>query len=122
MIEIVQDAASFAALADGWTELLRSSASDGPFLTPEWLQPWWTHAGGSRTLHVVTVRDRGELIALAPLMRTPGPFGIFRRLEFLGTGQAGSDYLDVIVRGSREREGLDALATAFTRQRVVLRL
>ena len=45
----------------------------------------------ARALHIITVRDEGDrLIAIAPLMAVEGPFGMFRRFEFLGTGHAGS--------------------------------
>jgi hypothetical protein len=62
------------------------------------------------------------LIAIAPLMVVAGPLGMFRRLEFLGTGDAGSDYLDVIVRCGHEREGLQALAATIRQEKAVLRL
>jgi CelD/BcsL family acetyltransferase involved in cellulose biosynthesis len=44
----------------------------------------------------------------------------FRALEFLGTGTVGSDYLDVIVREGKDVEGLDALADALAKTRLVL--
>ena len=38
--------------------------------------------------------------------------------EFLGTGHAGSDYLDVIVRCGHEREGVQEIGRASCRERV----
>ncbi len=123
MVEIIKDVERVTALAPQWNELLRASAADCPFLTAEWLQAWWIHCGGSRTLHVITVRDDGgRLIAIAPLMMGKGPLGLWRRLEFLGTGHAGSDYLDVIVRCGHEREGLQAVAAAIGQEHAELRL
>jgi CelD/BcsL family acetyltransferase involved in cellulose biosynthesis len=47
---------------------------------------------------------------------------MFSRLELLGTGPAGSDYLDIFVRRSRERESLQALADAMKARKRPLRL
>ena len=121
MVDIIEDFRGFTALTPGWNELLRASSSDCPFLTAEWLQAWWAHVGGARALHIMTVRDETHrLIAVAPLMVVDGPLGMFRRLEFLGTGYAGSDYLDVIVRRGHEREGLQALVAAIRQEKAVL--
>jgi CelD/BcsL family acetyltransferase involved in cellulose biosynthesis len=123
MVNIIKDFESFTALTPEWNELLRASSADSPFLTAEWLQAWWAHVAGARALHIITVRDDGDrLIAIAPLMVAEGPLGMFRRLEFLGTGHAGSDYLDVIVRCGHERKGLQALAATIRQEKAVLRL
>ena len=122
-VTIIDDVERFAALTQGWNELLRDSAQDCPFLTAEWLQAWWAHLAGSRRLHIITVRDAaGRLIAIAPLMAVSGPLGIFRHFEFLGTGNAGSDYLDVIVRIGYERDAVQALAGVFRQDHASLRL
>jgi CelD/BcsL family acetyltransferase involved in cellulose biosynthesis len=110
-VDVSKDTAVFARMRDEWTELLHSSAVDCPFLTWEWLHAWWTHLAERRRLYIVAVRSKGELIAIAPLVSRGMP--PFSRLEFLGTGFAGSDYLDVILRSGRETEGLDALADYF---------
>ena len=39
----VTDEETLHALRSDWTDLLRRSASDGPFLTWEWLASWWRH-------------------------------------------------------------------------------
>ena len=120
-VTIIDDVERFAALTPEWNELLRDSAADCPFLTAEWLQAWWAHLAASRVLHIITVRDNSDrLIAIAPLMAVTGPLGMFRRLEFLGTGNAGSDYLDVIVRLGHQREGMQALAATIRRENASL--
>src|SRR6266850_4452724 len=101
MVQIVESPAEFERLRDEWDDLLAASSADGVFLTHEWLHSWWKHLGGGRGPRVVTVRDGGRLIAIAPVRLAPPSLRIllpFRRLEFLGTGSAGSDYLDLIVR------------------------
>jgi CelD/BcsL family acetyltransferase involved in cellulose biosynthesis len=121
-VECVDDESKLTALRPQWNELLRASAADGPFLTWEWLHSWWKHLHGVAALKVVAVRDGNELIAIAPLMITPGAVPWFSRLEFLGSGHAGSDYLDVIVRIGRETEALRAIARFLRTQRMTLRL
>lgn len=108
-IECVQDASGFAALQPYWNELVHASAADNPFLTFEWLYPWWKHLGGHAHLQLLAVWSGETLIAVAPLM-TRRSFGWLPRVEFLGTGQAGSDYLDLIVRCGHEADALQSIA------------
>jgi CelD/BcsL family acetyltransferase involved in cellulose biosynthesis len=68
----------------------------------------------------MTVRSGGELIAIAPLLMTRRGLSLSSRLEFLGTGPAGSDYLDLIVRAGHEDEALDALASEIDARRLPL--
>lgn len=122
MVDLIEDVGGFSRLAPEWSELLRSSGADSPFLTVEWLRAWWRHLRGSSRLHLLTVRDGDRLTAIAPLRIARGPLGMLPRLEFLGTGHAGSDYLDVIVRRGCERDALEALAAAIRVQKRTLRL
>lgn len=121
-IECVDDVWGFTALRPQWNELLRASASDGPFLTWEWLHAWWKHVGGTTGLRLLAVRSNNELIAIAPLRMSGGRVSWFSRVEFLGTGAAGSDYLDVIVRRGREAESVRAIARFLRSQKLPLRL
>jgi len=121
-VECIDTLWGLTALRPQWNELLRESASDGLFLTWEWLHAWWTHLHGAAVLRLVTVRDGTDLIAIAPLMITPGVGPWFTRIEFLGTGHAGSDYLDLIVRTGREPEALRAIARFLETQTLTLKL
>jgi CelD/BcsL family acetyltransferase involved in cellulose biosynthesis len=109
-VECVSDSWGFTSLRPRWNELLRASESDNPFLTWEWLHTWWVHLRGSCALRLIVVRSGDELIAIAPLRLINGRLPFLSRLEFLGTGDAGSDYLDLIVRRGREIEGVQAIA------------
>jgi CelD/BcsL family acetyltransferase involved in cellulose biosynthesis len=120
--ECIDSLQALTALGPEWNELLSASAADGPFLTWEWLHTWWAHLHAGAALKVVTVRDGVELIAIAPLRVNPGAVPWLSRLEFLGTGHAGSDYLDVIVRVGREADALRAIARFLTTQKMTLRL
>lgn len=95
-----------------WDELLADSAADGIFLTSDWISAWSTHLAGGR-LRVLTVREEGRLIGLAPLLEErTRVLGIFpwSRVRLLGTGTAGSDYLDVILRRGYEEVAASLLA------------
>jgi CelD/BcsL family acetyltransferase involved in cellulose biosynthesis len=111
-VAVVDDPRCLAELRPAWTRLLHASAANGPFLTWEWLHTWWTHLHGSAHLQLLAVHAAAndELIAIAPFLVTHSPLPPFSKVEFLGTGGAGSDYLDVIVRRGREREGAQAIA------------
>ena len=115
-IQVIEDPTAFAALRPDWNELLRASGSDNPFLSWEWQYTWWIHLRASSTLHLIVVRSADKLIAIAPLRLATGPRSWFSRLEFLGTGYAGSDYLDLIVRRGHELESITVLAQHFRAQ------
>jgi CelD/BcsL family acetyltransferase involved in cellulose biosynthesis len=121
-VECIQDTSTFAALRTAWDELLQSSASNNPFLTFDWLYGWWTHFGSPDTLRLIVVRSDEELIAIAPLRLITTPLYWFSRLEFLGTGDAGSDYLDLIVRRGTEAGALAAIAGFLSSEKLALRL
>jgi CelD/BcsL family acetyltransferase involved in cellulose biosynthesis len=121
IVQEVKDATAFAALRPDWNELLRASSSDNPFLTWEWQYTWWNHLRESGALRLIVVRADDELIAIAPLRLLTSPWHGFSRLEFLGTGHAGSDYLDLIIRRGREMESISALAQYFEAQQLCLR-
>src|SRR5262245_13154204 len=120
-VQVVEDATAFAALAPHWNELVRATVSNNPFLTWEWQHTWWMHLRESSALRLIVVRSGDELIAIAPLRLATSRRSWFSRLEFLGTGYAGSDYLDLIVRRGRELESITALAQYFKAQQFSLR-
>ena len=116
---------AFRALRKEWNELLADSGVDSIFLTWEWMYTWWEHLAEDRKLHIITVRRQGRLIALAPVALRPVRLQRllpFRVLEFLGAGNVGSDYLNVVTRKGYEREALEALAHCLSERRLVLQL
>lgn len=112
-IETIEDVSSFASLAGEWDALLEASSADGLFLTWEWLFAWWKHLAAGCELRIVLLRREGELIAVAPLALRHGsvqelpPVPV---LQFLGSGVAGSDHLDLIVRRGHEKAAIRALS------------
>ena len=61
---------SLAPLAGEWNNLLTRSVTDVPFLHFEYLRDWWLTLGGGEwnqaELRVVTAREDGHLIGIAP--------------------------------------------------------
>lgn len=112
-MEMVDDLAAFARLEPEWDELLAASESDGLFLTWEWMFTWWRHLGKGCKLQIIVLRSGGLLIAVAPLALRPGSLlGVppVATLQFLGSGVAGSDYLDLIVRRGHEADAITKLS------------
>jgi CelD/BcsL family acetyltransferase involved in cellulose biosynthesis len=103
-VRVLQTGSDLELLGEEWDELLADSSSDCLFLTREWMTSWWRHLKGARALHVIEVRDEDRLLGLAPFTVSRG------RIEFMGTGTVGSDYLDVIARRGSELEVIDAVA------------
>ena len=122
-VDVLKQADQFTALESEWRELLADSAADTVFLTWEWLSTWWTHLGGGHRLSILTVRDGDRLMGIAPLAVRrwrPTSLEFLPRLEMLGAGDVGSDYLDVIVRRGAEAPVTAALADALAaRQQLV---
>jgi CelD/BcsL family acetyltransferase involved in cellulose biosynthesis len=108
--QVITDVPAFLELQRHWNELLDASVSRTAFLTWEWLHSWWTHVRGNASLSAIAVRSGSQLIAIAPLVMRPARLALTPRLEFLGAGKAGADYLDLIVRAGHEREAITAIA------------
>jgi CelD/BcsL family acetyltransferase involved in cellulose biosynthesis len=122
-VEVVEDVGRFEALRPEWDALLAASAAPHVFLSWEWLFAWWAHLRGRRRLHLLAVRRGGELVGLAPLALRPGPIGwALPRLDLLGTGVVGSDYLDFIVRPDAAAEVRAALVDHLASRRAVMDL
>jgi CelD/BcsL family acetyltransferase involved in cellulose biosynthesis len=121
-VTCVQDHWGFTTLRHEWRELLESSDCNNPFLTWEWLSAWWTHFGSADGLRLIVVRADQKLIAIAPLHLVATSLPWFSRLEFLGTGVAGSDYLDVIVRRGSDAAAAAAIAGYLAGQQLAVRL
>jgi CelD/BcsL family acetyltransferase involved in cellulose biosynthesis len=110
---LITDGASFEGLLCEWDSLLAASTSTTPFLKAGWIDCWRRHAMGGHSLHAISVRERGVLVGIAPLMRVRGGFSLADRLEFLGSGRAGADYLDLIVRPDAADAVTEAVAAAL---------
>jgi CelD/BcsL family acetyltransferase involved in cellulose biosynthesis len=82
-----------------WNDLLAQSVTHVPFLRHEYLSAWWKHLGGGEwknaQLAIVTARENGKLVGIAPLFHVN--HNNHESLMLLGSIEI-SDYLDLIVR------------------------
>lgn len=88
-----------ADIEDEWNRLLENNVIRAPFLKHSFQKIWWETRGGGEwpkaELAVITAREDGRLVAIAPLFLSVGKDGqpaIFN----LGSIEV-SDYLDVLV-------------------------
>jgi len=97
----------FEQLQPEWNAVLRDSTADTPFLTYEWQKTWSDCLCSCEgELHLLTVRDGGALLGIAPLfvLTEPDQNGQPQRLLRLIGSVDASDYLDLIAVRGRERE------------------
>lgn len=104
-IDEVGEGLGFASLRAEWSRLVFKSEAS-PFLTWEWLYPWWRRVAPEAGLRILTARDeRGGLAGLLPLCeRRSQVAGLeVRRWGFLGCDDwVGSEYLDAVAPRGRE--------------------
>ncbi|MBA2882899.1 putative N-acyltransferase [Desulfosalsimonas propionicica] len=98
-------------LESGWNTLLASSAAPSFFLTYEWLRAWEEcFLSSNQRLYILAFYEKQSLVAAAPFYLTrkkAGPL-CYNEIKFLGAPQAGSDYLDVIMKKGREKTVAEA--------------
>jgi CelD/BcsL family acetyltransferase involved in cellulose biosynthesis len=114
-LRTIEDIRGLIPMEQEWNTLLAESASDSLFLSWEWMHLWWRHFGKGRQLRAIEIRDGKDLLALLPLCIVSG------RVEFLGTGSVGSDYLDLIVHADDEPEVLKAIARILVETGMIMR-
>jgi CelD/BcsL family acetyltransferase involved in cellulose biosynthesis len=99
-------------LAEEWRALHRSDVLATPFVSPAWVFACWRHYGGETRPWILTVRDEGGLVGLAPLaMRTRGSV---RTLCVVG--EELGDYWDVLAAPEQRAEVLDSVGRALRRR------
>jgi len=110
--EVVSDLASVEAESSA---LCDESRAGNVFLSPQWLLPWWKHFGGGREVCAIALRDGDRLAGFLPLFRENVREGgvPITRVAFLGDGETGCDYLDVLAAPGREAEVREAALAAL---------
>lgn len=106
-IKIIHSKEEIAAIAKPWNDLLTGSRSNTIFLSWEWLYSWVERFGSAdRELYILMVYNENTLVGIAPWCIRKKKYGLFpmRRIEFLGTPETGSDYLDVFTKKGSEKE------------------
>lgn len=112
-LRVVTTLEELHALREAWTRLLMDTTSHDIFLTWEWLFTWSKHYLGRNDLRVILVyKGESQLVAIAPLYigraRSYGGLTL-RELKFLGTEEACSCYLDVIVSERHKKAALNRI-------------
>lgn len=103
--ELVTDEREFADLAAPWGRLYRRCATATAFQSHTWLHSWWQSYGTPGRLRLVVVREGGELLAVAPLMRAR-----HRLPTLVPLGGPISDYADVLLDDEHADRAAAALA------------
>ena len=108
-------ARALPSLGAEWDALLARSRCGSAFLGFDWLACSFGHVEEEGTrLHVISVRNgAGELVGLAPFCIRRKSRWTPRVLEFLGTRQVSSEYLDIVADPASESEVADAVWTSL---------
>jgi CelD/BcsL family acetyltransferase involved in cellulose biosynthesis len=85
-----------------WSELVPRGVQPRVFVSPRWLREWWAEFAGDRELILLSVRDGGDLVGVAPLMRDG------TRLTFAGDTEI-CDYMDITAKTGAEKGILAAV-------------
>ena len=106
-VRIIDNLSDWEQIRGPWDEILVKSTSNNVFLTWEWMHSWAEcFLNDQRELFIVVVYDGDAIVGIAPWYIHKISKGIcsIRQIEFIGTPEAGSDYLDVPMKKGREKE------------------
>lgn len=87
-LRVIDDMTELRCLLPQYHQLLADSGALSPFLTLDWLDPWFEAFGGGYDLNVAVVEQGDKLLAAAPLMLGEEKRRGLRRkvARFVGTG------------------------------------
>jgi CelD/BcsL family acetyltransferase involved in cellulose biosynthesis len=102
---------NFDTLTSIWQNSKHSLKWGCLFVLPVWLEVWWSEFGNGAELNMLSIRQQGEIIGLAPL-QVKG-----NSASFIG-GTDVCDYLDFIVTADKEQVFLNALLDHLAHQGV----
>ena len=97
----------FKNLSERWNSLLVQTSSNNIFLTWEWLYTWTRHYLGNERLFILIACEGNNIVGIAPLyIRKTNYYGVLKikQIEFLGTGEVCSSYLDFIVQEKKRKD------------------
>jgi CelD/BcsL family acetyltransferase involved in cellulose biosynthesis len=102
-LDVTNSVADLEAMRDDWSRVFAASADRSVFLTWEWVRHWWQRFGGRDRLHVLTVSDGSDLIAIAPMLRTTMGWGPARVTMLVGVGQETAEYGGILLGEQSEQ-------------------
>ena len=85
----------FETVADEWEQLLPLCATNTVFVTPWWQRTWWRHFGAGSELRILSIRENGAVLGIAPLMLRDGVVGFIAGADLC-------DYADILVSNGNE--------------------
>jgi len=100
----VKECNEFQTLRDRWNDSLNTSLDNNVFSTWEWLSIWWEHFGKGKQLIILSVEDKNEILAIAPLTCSKHKFlgfGNLKKISFAGSPE--SDYNTFILKEKKEK-------------------
>jgi len=102
-----------AELLPEWERLFAADDEATPFSSAEWARAWWPHWAGGGGAFLVTVRDAGRLVGLAPLvLGRRGPFRVLAEL-----GRPPGNYWDVLAEpAARSQAGAEVMRALSARR------
>lgn len=109
-INVVTTLPELEALRAEWSHFWRECEAATPFQTPEWLLPW-ARRWAPNSLLVITVRQRGRLVGLAPFFLYAPAGSPLRTVVILGNGL--SDTLDGLATPGNEQAVVDSVLTTL---------
>jgi len=68
-LDVITTAEQLASLRDDWDKLIARANVTHPFVTHAWMQSWWECFGAGSEMMILVVREEGEVVAIAPLLR-----------------------------------------------------
>lgn len=107
-VRVHDDRSDFLLLEEEWKELFQRHGGWNLFLSWQWFSQWWRTLGAGRELQLLTLRDEGRLVGIAPLMLETDDEGR-RRLALIGSDRT-TDYADMLVEPDFEESMVGALA------------
>lgn len=97
--QMITDTSEWEKLKPEWDKLLAGCSNRAPFIEYDFQRLWWETYGGGEwekgDLVIITARENGRLIGIAPFFRSHHPDGT-NNLMFIGSYEI-SDYLDFIA-------------------------
>jgi CelD/BcsL family acetyltransferase involved in cellulose biosynthesis len=105
-LTLIDSFEEIVAMASSWNNLLTQSGCNSIFLTWDWLYTWSKYfLDSNRKLFILALYRKGKLIGLAPwcIRKIKKRFFSIRQIEFLGTPETGSDYLDILAIRGKEK-------------------
>lgn len=103
-LQLITNPEELASLRSEWDSI----ASASPFFSHAWLTNWFRFLGDENELAVLVGRDKNNnVMGIAPwCIEQAGP--LVRKLRFLGSGIACSDYLELICPANQHRSFAEA--------------